>query len=94
MIKKIRLLQVIPSMGIGGAETGCRHVADYISEHCELSSILTSGGSQLSSIAKNVKIFKWPVSNELFYMTSYQFDKDDDQNLSPNRLVRLVMGWS
>jgi glycosyltransferase involved in cell wall biosynthesis len=66
MIKKIRLLQVIPSMGIGGAETGCRHVADYISEHCELSSILTSGGSQLSSISKNVKVFKWPVSKNIF----------------------------
>lgn len=68
MIKKIRLLQVIPSMGIGGAETGCRHVADYVSEHCELSSILTSGGSQLSSIGKNVKIFKWPVSKNIFML--------------------------
>ena len=68
MIKKIRLLQAIPSMGIGGAETGCRHVADYVSEHCELSSILTSGGSQLSSIGKNVKIFKWPVSKNIFML--------------------------
>ena len=68
MIKKIRLLQVIPNMGIGGAETGCRHVADYISERCELSSILTSGGSQLSSTGKNVKIFKWPVSKNIFML--------------------------
>ena len=48
MIKKIRLLQVIPNMGIGGAETGCRHVADYVAEHCDFSSVLTSGGSQIN----------------------------------------------
>ena len=31
MNKKIRLLQVIPDMGTGGAETGCKHIAEYIS---------------------------------------------------------------
>ena len=65
MIKKIRLLQVIPSMGIGGAETGCRHVADYVAEHCDFSSVLTSGGSQISLFNNKVKIFRWPVSKNL-----------------------------
>ena len=46
MNKKIRLLQVIPDMGTGGAETGCKHIAEYISSTCEFSSIMTSGGSQ------------------------------------------------
>ncbi len=44
MNKKIRLLQVIPDMGTGGAETGCKHIAEYISSTCEFSSIMTSGG--------------------------------------------------
>ena len=55
MIKKIRLLQVIPNMGMGGAETGCRHIAEYISNHCEFSSILTTGGSQINLISDKVK---------------------------------------
>ena len=65
MVKKIRLLQVIPSMGIGGAETGCRHVADYVAEHCDFSSVLTSGGSQINLLNNKVKIFRWPVSKNL-----------------------------
>lgn len=65
MIKKIRLLQVIPSMGIGGAETGCRHIADYVAEQSEFSSILTSGGSQINLLNDKVKIFKWPVSKNI-----------------------------
>lgn len=68
MNKKIRLLQVIPDMGTGGAETGCKHIAEYISSTCEFSSIMTSGGSQLDSISKNVKIFKWPTSKNIFLL--------------------------
>lgn len=68
MNKKIRLLQVIPNMGTGGAETGCKHIAEYISRICEFSSIMTSGGSQLDSISKNVKIFKWPTSKNIFFI--------------------------
>ena len=68
MNKKIRLLQVIPDMGTGGAETGCKHIAEYISSTCEFSSIMTSGGIQLDSISKNVKIFKWPTSKNIFFI--------------------------
>ena len=68
MNKKIRLLQVIPNMGTGGAETGCKHIAEYISSTCEFSSIMTSGGSQLNSISKSVKIFKWPTSKNIFFI--------------------------
>jgi glycosyltransferase involved in cell wall biosynthesis len=52
-------------MGIGGTETGCRHVAEYVSEHAEFSSILTSGGSQLDMTNNKVKVFKWPVSKNI-----------------------------
>tara|TARA_B100000780_G_scaffold265667_1_gene221262 strand:- start:3476 stop:4609 length:1134 start_codon:yes stop_codon:yes gene_type:complete len=68
MNKKIRLLQVIPDMGTGGAETGCKHIAEYISSTCEFSSIMSSGGSQLDSISKSVKIFKWPTSKNLVFI--------------------------
>jgi glycosyltransferase involved in cell wall biosynthesis len=68
MFQKIRLLQVIPNMDIGGAETGCRHVAEYVSEHAEFSSILTSGGSQLDLINNKVKVFKRPISKNIVMM--------------------------
>ena len=47
MSANIRLLQVIPNMDIGGAETGCLHVADHISKEGGFSAILTSGGKLL-----------------------------------------------
>lgn len=68
MNKKIRLLQVIPSMGPGGAEEGCKHIAEYISKVSDFSSIMTSGGSQLASINKDIKIFRWPTSKNIFYI--------------------------
>ena len=68
MIKKIRLLQVIPNMGIGGAETGCRHVAEYIQRHGAFSAIMTSGGHQLEFLDKSIKVFKWPTSKNIFFI--------------------------
>ena len=32
MDKKIRLLQVIPRLDVGGAETGCKDIAQFIAE--------------------------------------------------------------
>ena len=53
MIKKINLLQIIPRMDVGGAETGCMHVAEYLEKSSHKSSILTSGGNLLNLIDKN-----------------------------------------
>ena len=66
MIKKIRLLQVIPSMGIGGAETGCKYLGNYVAKRSEFSAILTSGGSQLNFLSKDVRIFKRSLSKNIF----------------------------
>ena len=67
MIKKINLLQIIPRMDVGGAETGCMHVAEYLEKSSHKSSILTSGGNLLNLIDKNkVNIFRWPVSKNFF----------------------------
>jgi len=40
----IRVLQVIPKLGYGGAETGCYDLAHYLNEKGCKSYIITSGG--------------------------------------------------
>jgi glycosyltransferase involved in cell wall biosynthesis len=65
MDKKIRLLQVIPKLDVGGAETGCKDIAVFVADHNYYSSILCSGGKQIKTIDKNkVRIFKFPVDTK------------------------------
>ncbi len=69
MSANIRLLQIIPNMDIGGAETGCLHVADHISKQGGFSAILTSGGKLLELIdEKKIKIFRWPINKNIFFI--------------------------
>ena len=65
MSTKINVLQVIPKLGYGGAETGCYDIAHYLAEQeCE-SYIATSGGELLKFVKKNkVKIFRLPVHSK------------------------------
>ena len=65
MTTKINVLQVIPKLGFGGAETGCYDIAHYLAEQdCE-SYIATSGGELLKYVKKNkVKIFRLPVHSK------------------------------
>jgi len=52
MSSKLKVLQVIPKLGIGGAETGCFDIAHYLHEKdCE-SFIITNGGSLTRYINK------------------------------------------
>ncbi len=48
----INVLQVIPRLGFGGAETGCYDLAHYLSEKDCKSYIITSGGELLKFIKK------------------------------------------
>ena len=65
MEKKIKVLQVIPKLGIGGAETGCYDLAHYLSEQGCKSFILTSGGELLKFVKKDkVKVIKLPVHSK------------------------------
>jgi len=65
MASKIKVLQVIPSLGFGGAETGCYDLAHYLSEKGCTSYIATSGGKLLKFVKKNkVKIFRLPVQSK------------------------------
>ncbi len=65
MASKIKVLQVIPKLGYGGAETGCYDIAHYLAEKDCTSFIATSGGELLKFIKKNkVKIFRLPVHSK------------------------------
>ena len=65
MIAKINILQVIPKLGYGGAETGCYDIAHYLAEKDCGSYIATSGGELLKFVKKNkVGVFKIPVHSK------------------------------
>ena len=65
MTTKINVLQVIPKLGYGGAETGCYDLAHYLAEQECSSYIVTSGGELLKFVKKNkVGIFKLPVHSK------------------------------
>ncbi len=65
MSSKIKVLQVIPKLGYGGAETGCYDLAHYLHEQDCKSYIATSGGELLKYVdKKKVKIIKLPVHSK------------------------------
>jgi len=65
MTTKIKVLQVIPKLGYGGAETGCYDIAHYLTEKNCSSFIVTSGGKLLKFVKRNkVKIFRLPVHSK------------------------------
>ncbi|MDB3982229.1 glycosyltransferase family 4 protein [Candidatus Pelagibacter sp.] len=65
MSSNLKVLQVIPKLGYGGAETGCYDIAHYLSENNCGSYIVTSGGELLKFIdKKKVKIIKLPVQSK------------------------------
>ncbi len=62
---KINVLQVIPRLGYGGAETGCYDLAHFLHEQNSKSMIVTSGGELLRYVKKNkVKIIRLPVHSK------------------------------
>jgi glycosyltransferase involved in cell wall biosynthesis len=65
MSSKLKILQVIPKLGYGGAETGCYDLAHYLYEQNCTSIIVTSGGDLLKYVnRKKVKVFKLPVHSK------------------------------
>ena len=61
----LKVLQVIPRLGYGGAETGCYDLAHYLSENNCLSYIVTSGGELTKYIdKKKVKLIRLPVHSK------------------------------
>ena len=65
MSSNIKVLQVIPRLGYGGAETGCYDIAHYLPENNCKSFIVTSGGELLKFIdKKKVKLIRLPVHSK------------------------------
>ena len=65
MSSNIKVLQVIPKLGYGGAETGCYDIAHYLAENNCKSFIVTSGGELLKFInKKKVKVIRLPVNSK------------------------------
>ncbi len=65
MTTDLKVLQVIPKLGFGGAETGCYDIAHYLTEKNCKSFIATSGGELLKFVdKKKVKIFRLPVHSK------------------------------
>jgi len=74
MTTKINVLQVIPKLGYGGAETGCYDIAHYLGEKECGSFIVTSSGELLKFVKKEkVKIFKLPVHSKNFILIIFNF---------------------
>ena len=65
MTTKLNVLQVIPKLGYGGAETGCYDIAHFLSENDCGSFIATSGGELLRFIKKDkVRLIRIPVHSK------------------------------
>jgi glycosyltransferase involved in cell wall biosynthesis len=65
MSSKLKVLQVIPKLGYGGAETGCYDLAHYLPENNCSSFLATSGGELLKFVdQKKVKLIKLPVQSK------------------------------
>ena len=65
MTTKLNVLQVIPKLGYGGAETGCYDIAHFLSENDCGSFLATSGGELLKFIKKDkVKLLRLPVHSK------------------------------
>jgi len=65
MASKLKVLQVIPKLGYGGAETGCFDIAHYLYENnCE--SFLIANGGPLTKFInkKKVKYIRLPVNSK------------------------------
>ena len=65
MSSNLKVLQVIPKLGYGGAETGCYDIAHYLAENNCKSFIVTSGGDLLKFVdKKKVTVIRLPVHSK------------------------------
>ena len=65
MTTKLNVLQVIPKLGYGGAETGCYDIAHFLSENECGSFLATSGGELIKFIKKDkVRLIRLPVHSK------------------------------
>jgi len=74
MTTKIKVLQVIPKLGFGGAETGCYDLAHYLAEQNCKSFLITSGGQLLKYVKRDkVKVIRLPVQSKNPFIIFFNF---------------------
>ena len=65
MTTKIKVLQVIPKLGFGGAEIGCYDLAHFLAEQECKSFLITSGGELLKFVRRDkIKVIRLPVHSK------------------------------
>ena len=65
MTRKIKVLQVIPKLGFGGAEIGCYDLAHFLAEQECKSFLITSGGELLKFVRRDkIKVIRLPVHSK------------------------------
>ena len=65
MTTKMKVLQVIPKLGFGGAETGCYDLAHFLAEQDCKSFLITSGGELLKFVRRDkIKVIRLPVHSK------------------------------
>mgnify|MGYP000297687739 CR=1 FL=1 len=103
MKKKIKVLQVIPRLGYGGAETGCYDLAHFLPEQGYKSYIATSGGELLKFINKKINInnledkvgFKISKDQKIIEYSplSHKYLKDISKNLISKNGALLIIDY-
>ena len=76
MQSKLKVLQVIPKLGYGGAETGCYDIAHYLPENNVGSYLITSGGELLKFIDKKkdfLTVFMTLLTKKRLFEHFYDF---------------------
>ena len=85
MSSDLKVLQVIPKLGYGGAETGCYDIAHYLPENNCKSFIVTSGGELLKFVdRKKVKIFRLPVQSKNCLLYTSPSPRDAHESRMPS----------
>lgn len=63
--KTLTIMQIIPELGIGGAEQGCLDMADAIQQNGHKSIVVSFGGTRIHELrGKNTKFIKMPVHSK------------------------------
>ena len=78
-----KLLQVIPRLDYGGAETGCYDIAHYLAEQNCGSYIATSGGDLLKFVDKKNNVTSF-MKNLIFNPLVFSFLKFYGKQHSPH----------
>jgi len=74
MSSTIKVLQVIPKLGLGGAEIGCYDLAHFLAEQECKSFLITSGGELLKFVRRDkVKVIRLPVQSKNLLMIFINF---------------------